>query len=155
MGAYNMLRLCDKTGWSCCRERPQCGSVVSIAWTPDGTQFVGSGGNGAVVFAQLVQRQLQWGNYEATLESPKLIVVRDVANSISTETLDSFRDRVVEMALGYGHLVVATATQCYLYNVSNWNTPLIFDLRGTVSLILLSERHFVMLDSATGVGVYS
>jgi intraflagellar transport protein 80 len=44
---------------------------------------------------------------------------------------------VVEMALGFGHMVTATATQCYIYSVSNWNTPHILDLRAPVSLILL------------------
>jgi intraflagellar transport protein 80 len=38
VGAYDSLRLCDGTGWTHARERPACGSVMSIAWTADGTQ---------------------------------------------------------------------------------------------------------------------
>lgn len=116
-------------------------------------QVAGAGGNGAVVFGRLVGTQLSWQNFECVLTDPLHIAVTDVFNE-STEELD-FRDRVVEMALGYGHLVVATPSQCYLYNVNNWNTPHMFDLRGTVSLIILSEKHFLMVDTIVGVQVYS
>lgn len=38
VGSFNMLRLCDKTGWSHSREQPDCGSLFEIAWTADSTQ---------------------------------------------------------------------------------------------------------------------
>lgn len=44
--------------------RPQSGSLTSLVWTPDGTQLAGAGGNGAVVFAQVVERSLEWENFE-------------------------------------------------------------------------------------------
>lgn len=47
-----------------------------------------------------------------------------------------FKDCIIKMSLGFGHLVVATATQCSIYNVNNWNTPHIFDLKDTVNLIM-------------------
>eukprot|EP00939_MAST-03C_sp_MAST-3C-sp1_P001027 g1027.t1 len=81
------------------------------------------------------------------------IRVKDVERETS-ETLD-FVDRVVEMSLGYGHLVVATVTRCYLYSVKNWNTPQIFDLPHPVSLIKQSDRFFVMLNSMNAVHVYN
>ena len=36
VGAYNQLRLCDKTGWTYSREKPDSGSLMSIAWSSDG-----------------------------------------------------------------------------------------------------------------------
>jgi intraflagellar transport protein 80 len=66
VGSFNMLRLCDKTGWSHSRETPDCGSIMNISWTTDGTQLAGAGGNGAVVFAQVVERTLEWGDVEVT-----------------------------------------------------------------------------------------
>jgi intraflagellar transport protein 80 len=78
--------------------------------------------------------------------------VQDVGSD-TKEVLDFARDRVVEMALGHGHLVVATATQCFIYAVTNWNTPHIFDLRGAVSLIALAPRHFLTVDALAGVQV--
>mmetsp|Transcript_24926 Transcript_24926/g.44327 ORF Transcript_24926/g.44327 Transcript_24926/m.44327 type:complete len:775 (+) Transcript_24926:94-2418(+) len=154
VGAYNSLRLCDKTGWSYSREQPQSGSIMEIAWTSDGTQLAGAGGNGSVVFAQLVQRRLEWENFEVTLIEPKLINVQD-ASIDQYERLEFPRERVVEMALGWGHLVVATATQCFIYAVTNWNTPHIFDLRATPSLISLADGYFLTMDPTHGVIIYT
>jgi len=153
VGAYNMLRLCDKTGWSCCRERPGSGSIMDLAWTSDGTQLVGAGGNGSVVFGNLVERKQEWNNYEATLVGQRQIQVQDVLNE-TYESLDFNRDRVVEMALGYGYLVVSTTTQCFVYSVSNFNTPYIFDSPETVSLIELAEKFFLVL-TPSAITVYS
>lgn len=153
VGSFNMLRLCDKTGWSYCRERPQSGSIMQIAWTSDGTLMAGAGGNGAVVFGQLVERKLQWQNVE--VESVDPCKVR--AWNCSDETMEEldFRDRVLEMSLGFGHLILATATQCHIYNVNNWNTPHIFDLRNPVNVIVQSSTHFITIDNFVGVQVYT
>ncbi|RHY30362.1 hypothetical protein DYB32_004381 [Aphanomyces invadans] len=126
VGAFNMLRLCDKTGWSYCRERPKCGSLMDISWASDGTQLVAAGGNSSTLFAQVVDRHLQWNKIE-----------------------------VIEMSLGYGFLIVCTATQCFIYNFQNWNTPHIFDLRAAVNFILQSECHFITVDNFHGIQVYS
>ena len=42
VGAYDLLKLCDRTGWSCSRESPRSGSIMDICWTADGTQLVGA-----------------------------------------------------------------------------------------------------------------
>ena len=47
VGSRNLVRLCDKTGWTYSRERMESGSLMQIAWTADGTQFAGAGGNGS------------------------------------------------------------------------------------------------------------
>ncbi|CAM9606713.1 unnamed protein product [Chrysoparadoxa australica] len=154
VGAFNLLRLCDKTGWTHARERLDSGSIMDIDWTSDGTQLAAGGGNGSVLLGQLIERSLEWENYEAILTDSKTIRVQDVGSE-TCEELDFPRDRVVEMSLGYGHLVVATATQCFIYSTSNWNTPHIFDVRGTVSLIVQSARHFITLDNTQGIQVWS
>ncbi|KAF0693598.1 Aste57867_15463 [Aphanomyces stellatus] len=154
VGAFNMLRLCDKTGWSYCRERPKSGSLMDIAWASDGTQLVAAGGNGATVFAQVVDRHLQWNKIEVTLKDPRKIHVHDVLNE-TVEELDFVRDRVIDMSLGYGFLIVCTATQCFIYNFQNWNTPHIFDLRAAVNFILQSECHFITVDNFYGIQIYS
>ncbi len=76
VGAFNTLRLCDRTGvcnphtphyppphthppptqWSHSLEKPASGTVFKLAWTQDGTQFSGACGNGQVIFAQVVDR---------------------------------------------------------------------------------------------------
>lgn len=153
-GAYNTLRLCDRTGWSHSRESPEMGSVYSVAFSPDGTQLVAGGGSGTVITASLVEVREAWGSVEATLVDPTTITVTDVFTEAS-ENLDFRGDRVTHMALGFGHLVVTTATQCYVHSASNWHSPHIFDLRGRASLVVLSARQFLLVDSVAGVQVYS
>ena len=66
-----------------------------------------------------------------------------------------FRDRIIHVSMKLGHLVVATTSQCSVYTTRNWNTPVIFDLRdGAVTLIVQSERHFLLVESS-GLHLYS
>uniref|UniRef100_A0A8C9ZRD1 Intraflagellar transport 80 homolog (Chlamydomonas) n=1 Tax=Sander lucioperca TaxID=283035 RepID=A0A8C9ZRD1_SANLU len=148
VGSFNTLRLCDKTGWSYALEKPNTGSVFSLAWSADGTQLAGACGNGHVIFAHVVEQHWEWKNFVITLTKRRTMQVRNVMND-AVDALE-FRDRVIKTSLAYGHLVVATSLQCYVYK--NWNTPLIFDLKeGTVSLILQAEKHFLLVD---GAGLY-
>nr|XP_057935120.1 intraflagellar transport protein 80 homolog isoform X1 [Doryrhamphus excisus]XP_057935121.1 intraflagellar transport protein 80 homolog isoform X1 [Doryrhamphus excisus] len=150
VGSFNTLRLCDKTGWSYALEKPNTGSVFSLAWSADGTQVAGACGNGHVIFANVVEQHWEWNNFMITLTKRKTMQVRNVMND-AVDVLE-FRDRVIKASLAFGHLVVATSLQCYIYNTKNWNTPLIFDLKeGTVSLILQAERHALLVD---GAGLY-
>ncbi|XP_072771128.1 intraflagellar transport protein 80 homolog isoform X2 [Nerophis lumbriciformis] len=104
--------------------------VTSLSWAPDGEVFAVGSFN--------------------TLRLCDKTGVRNVMND-AVDVLE-FRDRVIKASLAFGHLVVATSLQCYIYNTKNWNTPLIFDLKeGTVSLILQAERHALLVD---GAGLY-
>nr|CAD7260712.1 unnamed protein product [Timema shepardi] len=148
VGSFNTLRLCDRVGWSYSLEKPNTGSIFNIAWSSDGTQVAGACGNGHVIFAHIIERRLEWKNYEASMTSRKSISVRDVSNE-AREQLE-FPDRVIKLALGYNHLVVVTPSQCHVYSTRNWNTPAIFNLReGSVSMVLLAERHFLLAEKAS------
>ncbi|XP_008307942.1 intraflagellar transport protein 80 homolog [Cynoglossus semilaevis] len=150
VGSFNTLRLCDKTGWSYALEKPNTGSVFTIAWSADGTQLAGACGNGHVIFAHVVEQRWEWKNFVITLTKRRTMQVRNVTND-AVDILE-FRDRVIKASLAFGHLVVATSLQCYVYNTKNWNTPLIFELKeGTVSLIQQAEKHFLLVD---GAGLY-
>ncbi|KAM8768934.1 intraflagellar transport protein 80 homolog isoform 2-T4 [Acanthopagrus schlegelii] len=140
-----------KYKWSYALEKPNTGSVFSVAWSADGTQLAGACGNGHVIFAHVVEQHWEWRNFVITLTKRRTMQVRNVMND-AVDILE-FRDRVIKASLAYGHLVVATSLQCYVYNSRNWNTPLIFDLKeGTVSLILQAEKHFLLVD---GAGLYT
>ncbi|XP_075058171.1 intraflagellar transport protein 80 homolog [Mixophyes fleayi] len=148
VGSFHTLRLCDKTGWSYALEKPNTGSIFSIAWSVDGTQVAGACGNGHVIFAHVIEQHWEWKNFEVTLIKRRAMQVRNVIND-AVDLLE-FRDRVIKATLKYGHLVVSTSLQCYVFSTKNWNTPLIFDLKeGTVSLILQCERHFLLVDGGS------
>uniref|UniRef100_A0A8C3FL00 Intraflagellar transport protein 80 n=1 Tax=Chrysemys picta bellii TaxID=8478 RepID=A0A8C3FL00_CHRPI len=139
--------------WSYALEKPNTGSIFNIAWSIDGTQIAGACGNGHVIFAHVVEQRWEWKNFEITLTKRRTMEVRNVIND-AVDLLE-FRDRVIKASLNYGHLVVSTSLQCYVFSTKNWNTPLIFDLKeGTVSLILQAERHFLLIDGG-GIYLYS
>ena len=127
---------------------------MDIAWTSDGTQFAGAGGNGSVVFAQVVGRKFEWKNCEVTLLEPRKIRVQDVANELEQD-LEFARDRVVEIGLGFDWLVVTTTSQCSIYSLQNLNTPIIFDIKAPPHFVRLCKRHFLTLDQISGLQVIS
>jgi len=145
VGSYNMIKLCDRTGWSYCRETPEVGSVFSIAWCNDGTQFACGCGSGTVLFTSLVDRSFSWQNTDVTLDENNSITVHDILNE-TKEELD-FRDRVTDMSLGYGAMVVTTNHQCFVYQQSNWNTPHVEDLKEPPTLIVQCPHHFALVDA--------
>jgi len=152
VGSYNVLKLCDRTGWSYCRESPETGSIFSIQWCNDGTQLACGGGNGAVVFGSLVDRTSSWQNTDIILDENNSIVVHDILQE-TKEELD-FRDRVTDMSLAYGSLIVTTHNQCFVYQSGNWNTPYVEDLKEPSTLIVQCPHHFALVDS-NGIQVLS
>ena len=145
VGSFNTLFLCDKTGWACSKAKVDSGSVLNISWTPDGTQLAGAGGNGTVCFASLLDHTLEWDKISATLEEGTRVKVRDIMSE-TVEDLD-FRDRVVKMSLGFGHLVVVTASQVCVYKETNWATPYMFDIKEVVTLIVQCRTCFLLVHS--------
>lgn len=103
---------------------------MSLAWNHDGTLVAGAGGNGAVTFNYIVDKQISWAHIEAVLDEDNKIVVNDSLNEMN-EDLD-FRDRVVNMSMKHSHLVVCTTAQCYIYNVMNWSSPFVFDVKDSI-----------------------
>lgn len=144
VGAFNVIKLCDRAGWSYCRETQNTGSIFSISWCSDGTQFACGCGNGSVAFVSLVDRMFSWHNQDVKLDENNTITVHDIANE-TQEELD-FRDRVTDMSLGYGSLIVTTNNQCHIYQQSNWNTPHVEDLKEPPSLIVQCPYHFALVD---------
>jgi len=149
---FDSIRLCDRTGWAYSREQVNTGSISCIAWSSDGTQLAGAGANGSVLFGQVLERRAEWQNIEVLLKESHKVLVNDILTEMEEE-LD-FRDRVVNMAVGYGHLVVTTSLQCCIYSLQNLNTPHIFDLKETVHFLMLGEKNYLMADM-NGLQVYS
>jgi intraflagellar transport protein 80 len=136
VGAFEMLRLCDKSGWTHSFDKPQSGSLLSLNWSHDGTVVCGAGGNGSVTFGYIVERHLQWSNVEAILDESDRIVVVDSVHGISEQL--EFSNRVVNMSMSFGNIVVCTTNQCFIYNITqqNWASPFVFDVKDSVMMIV-------------------
>ncbi|DBA75301.1 hypothetical protein WJX77_003211 [Trebouxia sp. C0004] len=151
VGTYKSLLLCHASGWLCSKAFTDTGSILSLAWTSDGTQVAGAGANGQICFGRLVGLTAEVGAMRAVLTDRNSVEMYHLLEETKDE-LD-FRDRVIKMCLGHGHLVVATATQCCIYSLASLNTPHILDLKETPTLIMHADRCFLMVTRSKGMQV--
>ena len=119
VGGYEMLRLCDKTGWTQSFDQTSTGSLMKIQWSQDGTVCAGAGGTGKVLFAQVVDKCVSYLNWDLRMADQNRIYVTDLTSE-STDDLSQipvldFPDRIVNFSLQYDHLIVVTPSKCYIY----------------------------------------
>lgn len=133
---------------------PALGSLLSIAWSPDGTQICAGTAVGHLLHAHLIEQRQQWRQLSATTTGRRTIRLRDIAAK-TEDTLD-FPDRIVAWRLGYEHLVVAAAGgQVHVYQQKYINTPLaVVEGRAGVRHVELARRWFLLVDPH-GLWVYS
>ena len=119
---------------------------MDIAWASDSTQLIAAGGNGATVLAQITDRILTWNKIEVKLVDPRKIHVHDVMNE-TLEEIEFARDRVIEMSVGYGYMIVYTATHDSYKARRIGTRSHIFDLQTTVILIVQSQQRYLTVDN--------
>ena len=106
-----------------------------------------------MIFGYLVERSLNWGHIEATLTEENRVHVVDMFHEVSHD-LD-FRDRIVNMSLGFNYLVATSITQCSIYNVLNWDSPAMFDLKEIPTLIIQGTKNFCLVSQSNGITLYN
>lgn len=68
-----------------------------------------------MIVGTLVERSVNWQNYEIKLDENNKLIIYDFSKSIASEI--DFRDRLVDMKAGYNYLVVVTSSQCHIYPI--------------------------------------
>lgn len=53
--------------WTYSFEKTECGSIMDVSWSADGTICAGACGNGSLVCGYIVDRALSYENWEVTL----------------------------------------------------------------------------------------
>lgn len=114
------------------------GSFLSLSWSSDGTQVCCGTSNGQLIVGHIVQKQLIVRNLKATTTGRKSLLLEDITNG-SNDVLD-FSERIINFALGYGHLIVATSNQIHIYNEKYINTPIIVDGRTDTRAIEVGKK---------------
>jgi len=124
------------------------GSVLGLAWSPDGTALAVGGAAGRVVLAQPLGRRTSEGSLFAEHSGPREVRVVDASDG-TVESLE-MRDRVTHLSLAHGRLVVCTETQCHVYDAAkrSWATPHVTDLKAPATLLLQGARHILVADAA-------
>ncbi|KAL5111883.1 hypothetical protein TcWFU_004006 [Taenia crassiceps] len=148
VGSYDFLQLCDKLGWSQNIQKMKTGSILDLAWSPNGANLTAVSTNGRVIFAYPVERRLEWAGFEVVLTSTSSISVTKVCDD-SVESLQLCQP-ILFFSLAYGNLIALTVNQCYIYSVKNFNTPVIVDLKDAIiSLMVQSQDVFMLVDWGT------
>jgi len=153
VGSFDMLRLCNKTGWTYSFSKIDSGSLFKLSWSSDGTTVAGAGGNGSVVFGSIIDRTVNWKNIEVKLDENNKLVVTDFQNDGFQEI--DFKYRLIDMTLGHDYLIVVTNNQCHIYNVDNLNTPYKFDIKEKVKMILMCPKYFALINESNGLNIYN
>jgi intraflagellar transport protein 80 len=87
------------------------------------------------------------------LDENNKLIVTDFENDGFQEI--DFRDRLIDMTLGYNYLIVVTNNQCHIYNVDNLNTPYKFDIKEKVKMILMCPKYFALINEGNGLNIYN
>ena len=153
VGSFDMMRLCNKTGWTYSFNKIDSGSLFKLSWSCDGTTVAGAGGNGCVVFGSIIDRVVSWKNTEVRLDENNKLILTDFQTDGFAEI--DFNERLIDMTLGYDYLIVVTNNQCFIYNVDNINAPYKFDIKEKVKMTLMCPRFFALLDDMNGLNIYT
>ncbi|XP_074600679.1 intraflagellar transport protein Oseg5 isoform X2 [Brevipalpus obovatus] len=147
LGSFNTLLLCNQSGWTHKPTRIDVQTFQNLAWSNDSTQIVAATGSGNIILGHLVDRQMDWKTYHITITDHNMIQLVDIEKNIDEDF--EFRENVTKISVGHGYLIVVTSAQCYVYRISNMSSPHSFNLKDqTVSLIIQSSSHFLLVDSA-------
>lgn len=147
LGSFNTILLCNQSGWLHEPTRIDVQTFQNLAWSTDSTQIVAATGSGQVIHGHLVDRQVDWKTYHITITDRNMIQLMDIEKNIDEDF--EFRENITKISVGHGYLIVVTSNQCYVYRISNMSSPHSFNLKdSTVSLIIQSSRHFLLVDSA-------
>jgi hypothetical protein len=92
-----------------------------------------------------------WQNIEVRLDENNKLIVTDFQTD-SNEEID-FRDRIIDMTIGYYYLIVVTNSQCSVFNIASLNTPYKFDIKEKIKLILTCPKYFALIDDNNGINV--
>lgn len=153
VGSYNSLKLCDKHGWAYSLNKPSVQSIFNLSWSPDSTQITGVTGNGSVIFAHVIDKSIDWINYQVRSLSQRILRIKDILTN--TEEDIEFRENITKFNLEHGHLIVLTTSQCNIYRTTNLTAPFTFDLKdSTINCLLQSVSSFLLVDS-TNVYLHS
>uniref|UniRef100_A0AC35UHV9 WD_REPEATS_REGION domain-containing protein n=1 Tax=Rhabditophanes sp. KR3021 TaxID=114890 RepID=A0AC35UHV9_9BILA len=147
VGSFNILRLCDKLGWSHSIDKLMVGSILTIDWSRDGTQIAAGSAAGYVIHGQLVEQRLIWNNLDVLVIANNVIEVKSVLSETMIERLET-RDRIITLSIGYGFLIAVTTKQVYLFHQNNWILPKIIELKeGNVFTIMQAKKYFLLLSN--------
>uniref|UniRef100_A0A0K0EJI1 Intraflagellar transport protein 80 homolog n=1 Tax=Strongyloides stercoralis TaxID=6248 RepID=A0A0K0EJI1_STRER len=153
VGSFNLLRLCDKLGWSHSLEKFMVGSIMTVDWSQDSTEIIAGAATGHIIYGQIVGKRLSWNNLEIFMFKKNGIEVKDVLSETLIEKLET-RERIVYISIAFGYLVTVTTKQIYIYSSKNWSLPTIVDLKEEKGSTVIQSSRFFLLIGLSSLEIY-
>jgi intraflagellar transport protein 80 len=153
IGSFNMIKLCDKSGWSHIMQEVDKGSIMDVAWNPDSMILAMATAQGQIITGLLIDKKLEWDNWEATVIGDNTIELRNILEDKRTSL--NVNERIINVSFQSGYLIVTTLSKCRVYNIEKPNSFSTVDLKGNVIMILQNPKCFCLVDSETGLNIYT
>ncbi|XP_018496191.2 intraflagellar transport protein 80 homolog [Galendromus occidentalis] len=159
VASFETLILCHKTGYVISKDYPSCQSISSLCWNDCGTQLAGATSSGKVLLASLVDRTLEWNQYEVSTVGTKLCLATDVNMEKGSSVELTFQGQsAAQLALQFGHLLVSTNQTggVFVYGAGQWQMPTLIrpTLVSPVKCFRQSGKYLAFADSAA-IHVYA
>jgi len=132
------------------------GGVLDLHWTQDGSHFSLGCADGSLMFGQVVHRKSVWSKFEALLTEENKIIVRDTHANEVIETLDPDGKDVLNLSLAHNHLIAASLSHCYIWQIPHASSPSVIDCQqaGSIIGIIQVDAFFILLTASRKLFVY-
>lgn len=156
LATYNELLLADKNGKIISRtnlKKP----VTCLGIASDSNQILLGLESGEYQTCVLILYSTQlYKNFNMVFENDHQIVISDI-HSEYQETLEFTGNPVTYFAMGHNRMLVLTRWKCHLYDITNFITPVLFELPNELILFAgISSSHyfFAMLAGQVQIAIY-
>ena len=202
VGTFDLLLLCDESGWVQHKSSPNAmrvlaappgrdtfalrgsaevpSSLMSLAWSADGTQLACTNGNGSVFIVMVVGEVRESGPIALETEAPNDLLARHTCvdqdgaagagggggggglggaedDLLAEERLHFGQEKVLATGVGFGKVVVVTQRQTHVYDPPEWHQPKsytsLFQQDMPVKLVVLGPKVMATTDTAGALKV--
>ena len=101
----------------------------------------------------MIDKKIEWDNWEAILTGDNNIELRNILED--KRTPQNINERIINVSFQSNYLIVTTLTKCRIYNIEKPTTFNSVDLKGNVLMLLQNPKCFCLVDSETGLNIYS
>ncbi|XP_022704825.1 intraflagellar transport protein 80 homolog isoform X3 [Varroa jacobsoni] len=152
VASFETLTLCHKSGYVLSTDYPACATIRALCWSDCGTQLAGACSSGHLLIAHLVDRTLEWNNFEVSTVGTKLCLVTDVNMEQGIREELTFQGQSAgTMSFRHGVLVVATNGGVFVFGgAGQWHRPALIrpSVTSPVRCIRQSKGHLALVDSS-------
>jgi intraflagellar transport protein 80 len=96
---------------------------------------------------------MEWDNWEAIITGDSSIDIRNILEDKRVPL--NINERILNVSFQSNYLIATTLTKCRIFNIEKPTAASSFDVKGNVIMILQNPKCFCIVDSETGLNIYS